>query len=295
MLVNVTSGGKSWQMNKTLRNNLSVLKKRVRDDWNFKIIISGDGMTRTGKSTMAAQVAQFLDPTFAENFKKRMIFSAKDLQNRAYKIGKYKALVYDEARNGLDSKSVMTGYTKKLIDFFAECGNLNQIIIIVLPDYFELEKSVAGTQSICLINCYPGPGFKRGYFDFYNKRGKKNLYIFGKKKLNYREIEEYYGGIPNKFGFKGKFTSFFPFNKEKYEKRKRKKLLEVKKIKKKSKNLKNKRANRYAKKLAKAVNLLNKQHDYTYKEIGKVIGYNTKAGVSVLLSKYLKGDKNGNS
>lgn len=206
--INIKSGGCSWKMHEKLIQNFKHIKINNVKDWDFKILISGDGMTRTGKSTIAAQAAQYFDPSFYRNWKERMIFDGQKLVKTAYEIGSNKALVYDEAREGLDSKKQMEKYTKNLLDFFSQCGNLNHIIIIVLPDFFELPKSIALTQSICLINCYARHGFQRGYFEFYNRKDKRYLFIKGSKYLDYSQ---------QKPSFKGTFTKYFPMDREEYE------------------------------------------------------------------------------
>ena len=70
--IEINNGNKKWMMHELLVNNLKLIKKHNTDDWDFKMLISGDGMTRTGKSTIAAQIAQYLDPTFGDNYKVKL-------------------------------------------------------------------------------------------------------------------------------------------------------------------------------------------------------------------------------
>jgi len=214
----ITSGKYVYNLHSLLKGNLDLIKKNNQNDWDFKMLISGDGMTRTGKSTLGTQIAQYLDPTFADNWKERMIFDGEKLIDTAYKIGRNKALVYDEAKAGLDSKKQMEQYTKRLLDFFSQCGNLNHLVIIILPEFFELPKSIAMTQSIFLINCYARNGFERGYFEFYNRKDKRYLYIKGTKYLDYTSQRP---------SFKGTFIDYIPFNRKEYETLKSKTLNEI--------------------------------------------------------------------
>ena len=131
-----------------------------------------------------------------------------------------KSIIYDEAREGLDSKKQMERYTKNLLDFFSQCGNLNLYIFIVLPDFFELPKSIAVVQTMFLINCHTKDGFERGYFEFYNRRSKKGLYIKGSRYLDYKSWKP---------SFKGTFTKFFPIPRKEYEERKTTKLAQLRK------------------------------------------------------------------
>lgn len=206
--IKITSGKHTWNIHKYLKANLDLLIENNNNDWDFKQLYSGDGMTRTGKSTLAFQCAQCQDPGFAENWREQVVFDGKKLKEVAYKIGKNKCIVYDEAREGLDSKKQMEKYTKNLLDFFSQCGNLNQMIHIVLPEYFDLPKGLAITQSIYLINCYARNGFDRGYFDFFNRVDKKFLYIKGQKFLDYKAQRP---------TFKGTFINWIPFDRQEYE------------------------------------------------------------------------------
>jgi hypothetical protein len=207
-------------MHELLTKNLDLIIENQNNDWDFKELISGDGMTRTGKSTIGFQCGQYQDENFAKNWKDQVIFDGNKLTETAYRVGKGKVLVYDEAREGLDSKKQMERYTKNLLDFFSQCGNLNHIIIIVLPEFFDLPKSIAITQSIFLINCYAKNGFDRGYFDFFNRKDKKFLYVKGQKFLDYKAQSP---------SFKGTFTKFIPFPREEYESLKNKTLHKLKK------------------------------------------------------------------
>lgn len=199
-------GNHNFKFHEVLHQNLMKLRKANRNDWDFKILVSGDGMTRTGKTTIASQIALVLDETTDLN---RVIFRGNKLIERSLEAGKNKAIIYDEAKEGLDSKKAMNSYSQKLTDYFSECGWLNQFLIVVLPEFFDLNKTVALNQSICLINCYARDGFNRGYFGFYNRKDKRYLYIKGKKYNNYQCQSP---------SFDGTFTKYFPFDLDEYNK-----------------------------------------------------------------------------
>lgn len=139
------------------------------------------------------------------------------------KLSKYKVVHYDEAMAGLDAKRAMESMQKDLLDFLAQAGQLNQFLILVLPDFFVLNKEIATNQSICLINCYTHSKdiFKRGYFGFYNIYGKNKLYYWGKKQGG-----DYWAVKPD---FTGDFTNYQVLDKPEYQARKRKALEDLKK------------------------------------------------------------------
>jgi len=216
--ITVKRNGMEFSFHKALSQNMDKLVKHQKDDWDFKVAISGDGATRTGKSTLGAQTCAYNDPTFIDNWKERIIFDGQKLIETAYKVPKGSWLMYDEAKEGLDSKKQMEKYVQNLLEFFSQCGNLNLGIVIILPEFFELPKSVAINQTICLMNCYARNGFQRGYFDFFSRNKKKYLYIKGQKFLDY--------GIQTP-SFRGTFVNWFPVDKEEYEDLKSKTLIKL--------------------------------------------------------------------
>jgi len=218
--IEVTKAGLKFKIHKALSENLDLIKENQKKDWDFKLAISGDGMTRTGKSTVAALICAYQDKEFVKNWKDRIIFDGGKLIEQAYKVPKGSWLMYDEAREGLDSRKQMERYTKNLLDFFSQCGNLNLGIVIVLPEFFELPKSIAINQTVCLINCFARNGFDRGYFDFFNRKDKRYLFVNGQKYLNYQA---------QKPSFRGTFNNWFPVNKAEYERLKNKTLNKIRK------------------------------------------------------------------
>ncbi len=209
-MIHIERGNHKYTYHKGLSENFQKLIKAVKNDWDFKILISGDGMTRTGKTTLATQTALYLDYTFNME---RVIFRGDKLIEKSLELGKKYgkgiAIVYDEAKEGLDSKKAMNTYSQRITDYFSECGWMNQFLIIVLPEFFDLNKTVALNQSICLINCYTKHNFQRGYFGFYNRRSKRYLYIKGKKWHDYS---------CQKPSFEGTFNKYFPLDIDTYNK-----------------------------------------------------------------------------
>jgi len=240
-----------YYMDGYLAENLVDIPKYLKESWDVVGIVSGHGKVRIGKSTMAMQIAYFLAWLLAggevvfgfdELKKKRIVlktikptkpvkfdldenvvFSADALQETAKKLfdkyGKNQVIVYDEGRQGLESKRAMENINKGMEDFFQECGSYGHVIIIVLPSFFKLHEDYAVARSLFLIDVFAKEGIKRGYFNFYNEKQKELLFHFGKKRL----------GVTAKYmsandSFWGRFTSWIPFDKKKYEDMKREEL-----------------------------------------------------------------------
>ena len=189
-----------YLMDNYLYDNMAVLKEAIRDDFDWVVLIVGD--PGVGKSVMAQQIAYYLDPTFNID---RITFDNVQYKKTALKLKPYSAIIYDEAKEGLDSKQALSLISKELTDFFAECRQLNLFHIIVLPNFFELNKSLAMSRSICLlrIRLYidkQAKKFRRGRWYFYDKERKNKLYLMGKKYEDYSVVQpNVYGSYANTY------------------------------------------------------------------------------------------------
>ena len=201
-----------YHMDNGLKRVLKSIAYNVPNDWDSVILISGSGMVRVGKSVLAQQVGYFLSVLLKTNWSvDNILFTGKDLIDKARTYPKNSVFVYDEARGELDTKKVMEDITKTLMDFFAECGMYNHVVIIVLPDYFDLPKGLAINRSELLLNVYRDRKvivddegddlveFKRGYFQGFHRQSKKRLYIIGKKNFNDYDSakRDFFGDFPN--------------------------------------------------------------------------------------------------
>lgn len=209
-MVKVTD--QDYYMDGYLQRNLDVLVKHIKKDWFFMILISGSGNVRVGKSVLAGQVAYYLSHKNGLKFTTNEYYmSGEEMMEKAINLPKNSAFVYDEAKGGLDSKRAMESITKNLLDFFAEAGQLNLIPIIVLPDFFDLKKEIAVTQSICLLNVYYSGEFERGYYSFFSSERKKELYFKGKY------FRSYFAAKPD---FRGRFSNHYVVDEGEYRKKK---------------------------------------------------------------------------
>lgn len=188
---------KQYYISNHLKNTLDSYCHNLKKDWDFVILVSGCGQVRVGKSVLAQQVAYYVAQKMNTPFDvSNMCFSSKELIEKAHKSPINSVLVYDEARNALDAKKTMRATTQELLDFFAECGQYNNVIILVLPDFFELNKGLALTRSRVLLDVYTknkkkfsNDGstvveFQRGYFRYFDFDKKRLLYLKGKERKN---------------------------------------------------------------------------------------------------------------
>ncbi len=227
-----------FYLDRWLKDNLDGIPGFIKKDWDLVGVVSGSGLVRSGKSTLAIQIAQFIAWRIAggeviadENGnmvkiippKKEVrfsldhvVFSPQELMEKARKFPMNSVFVYDEGRAGLDSKRAMESINKGMEDFFQECGVYNHVILIVLPDFFKLHYDYAITRSMFLINVGVDKKWNRGIFNFYNRNQKEWLFTLGKRKIG---SFGKYNAV--KSSFFGSFSSWSPFEKRLYDKKKK--------------------------------------------------------------------------
>ena len=200
-----------------LAENIDIWAKKIVDDMHFLCIISGNDQVGNGKSTLATHIGCYLTHRINELHgtnnvftADNMLFSAEDLETKSFKLPQYSVIVLDES-DDLKEHS-MKEISKKLRTYFRKCRQLNQILILITPSFFELNKFYALNRSHALINVKFTGEYNRGRFDFYGPTKKKLLYLKGKKEWDYDA---------HKYDFFGHFAGsyfFFP-NLEKETKR----------------------------------------------------------------------------
>ena len=208
----VTIGIHCYYMDGIHKSNLDIAKSVIKKDWDMVFVY--DGAEGSGKSVKAMQDAYYCDPTLNVD---RITFTPSEFRTAILTAKPYQAVVYDEAYTGMSSRATMSLINRTLISMLAEIRQRNLFVFVVMPCFFDLDKYVALWRARALIHVYTGDAFQRGFFRFYNRTRKKDLYINGKKYYNYNKPD------PN---FKGRFTNYYTVNEKEYRKKKRNSLLE---------------------------------------------------------------------
>ena len=204
-------------IDKTLSENLDIFAKNIVKDHHFLIIITGHDSVGNGKSTLSTHIGSYLtakinelynlNNTFTSN---NLVFKTRDLPEKSLVLPKYSVISSDEG-DDLTTHSLKEMMVN-LKRYFRKCRQLNQILILILPSFFELPKFFALSRSHALIDCRFYGHYQRGVFDLYSSRAKKLLYLRGKKDWNW-DIQ--------KPSFSGRFFgnyAFFPNVKEETKK-----------------------------------------------------------------------------
>jgi hypothetical protein len=168
-----------YYMSKNLMANLTYYKNTVinRDRDSFGVIDGGEGL---GKSTIAQQVAKFLD---IENklTMTQIVFDMESFKKAVIELPPRTAIIYDEARFSLASKRAMTTAVMELEQFMTECRQFNKFVILVLNSFYDLSRYGGVFRTKWLIHCYEKANHERlefdiGFFSFYNEANKKAMY-----------------------------------------------------------------------------------------------------------------------
>ena len=201
-----------FYMDGYLNKNLTTAKKIIKKDWDMVIVV--DGAEGSGKSVLSQQAAYFCDPTLNLD---RIVFTPNEFRKAIIKAKPYQAVIYDEAYTGLSARATMSMINRALVSMLAEIRQKNLFVFVVMPTFFDLDKYVALWRSRALINVYTGDNFERGFFKFFNKSRKKDLYINGKKYYNYNKPDA---------NFIGRFPNHYTVDEVAYKKKKRNSLLD---------------------------------------------------------------------
>lgn len=173
-----------------IRPELDKAKFRVlHRDLDFVFCI--DGEEGSGKSVLAMQLCKYLDPDFNID---RIVFNAdqfiKTIKDPNFKKGS--AVLLDEAYNAANSRAAMSEVNRSLIAVATEMRQKNLFVCIVLPSYFDLDKTLAIWRTRCLFHVYFSDDYKRGQYIVFPKNNKKDLYLKGKKNYNYYAVKSPY-------------------------------------------------------------------------------------------------------
>jgi len=221
-----------------LRNPLNTICYNIPKDWDFVTLVSGDRMTRVGKSILAQQMAAYMatvlqkmglneDAFGIDN----IYFDADVMMDECFKKNKYDIIIYDEGREGL-GKGKMGNNVQKILDFFAEAGQLNLIFIVVCPDFFELKEEISVGKAELLVNVYrvpvnkekdlmkdgnivPVTYFQRGQYEVYPRKRKSFLYD------RFRSVRSKNYNVNGKNALIGTFKNTYCVDAREYKNKKR--------------------------------------------------------------------------
>lgn len=216
MLIKVKGMEEPVYVDGFLYTKLMRIVDMIKKNWDAVILI--DGMEGSGKSTMGAQTGSVIASELKVPFTlENIVTDANSAMEKLEKMPDNSILMIDEASLVFSSKDTMKKEQRQLINVMQIIRQKNMVLIIVLPQFFELNKYIAVHRSLFLLHVYAdGAKKQRGRFAYFSTKTKNKLYVLGKKNFNSYDKP--------KANFRGRFTSWFPFDKEKYGEIKRQSL-----------------------------------------------------------------------
>lgn len=206
----IVTCGKNWEgedcqysIDNNLHKNLEHIKKIVTTkDFDFVMIVSG--LPGLGKSNFAINIAKFFDYNFTE---KNIAFTSDEFIELSNTLPRHSALILDESFASLNSKIGMSADFIRIVNHLQLIRQRNLFTILCLPNFFDLNKSIAIYRSSFLVVVYGKEFGDRGSFAIFGREEKKMLYILGQKYMNYQAVK------PN---FRGRFAKQKAISEEEY-------------------------------------------------------------------------------
>lgn len=195
-----------------LYTNLKVLAEVIKDDMTFLGIISSSTLeVGTGKSVFVQQLGEawihLVNTIHKENLTDlsmdNIVFKPKDLIERSFKVPRYSVIILDE----WEDAHYWSALGMSLRQFFRKCRQLNLFMLLIIPNFFQLPIVYAVTRSVFFIDVKFEGKFERGYFRFFSFAKKKDLYLFGKKTMDYDCVKP---------DFIGRFTKGYVVDEKEY-------------------------------------------------------------------------------
>lgn len=175
-----------------LYRDLSRLKERNKKGWDAVII--EDGNCGVGKSVKAICTDA---PILADKMSSiHITFDIDEFINicSTDKSKPFDVVILDEGHAGMNTSQAQKADFQRMMNLLMLVRQKNLYIIIVTQCFFELSKAIAIFRSNLLYHVTTNKNDKRGFFAAFGRKEKKDLYINGKKYLNYYATKHNYVG-----------------------------------------------------------------------------------------------------
>lgn len=210
-----------FSFNKNLASNLTYWRNAVlNQDMDCGIVV--DGPEGSGKSVFGFQVAKFMDREHTIDLDKQVCYYPEQFKEAVMSLPKGKAIIWDEARRGLNRRRSFSEHNLSITDMLAECRQHNLFLIIIMPSFYDMDMYAAVWRTRILLhvnykfdaNDIDTP-LRRGFFRFYTEEGKKRLFCNPDLRKQYE-----YPFLKNEC-FDGTFPHHYVVAEGEYRKRKR--------------------------------------------------------------------------
>lgn len=158
----------------------------VMDRTELDLPIAVSGYPGTGKSTLTIQLASFCDPTFNVS---RMCVETKDFIEAVKKAKPLQAVVLDESWEAFSSSQMRRELGRALYNLLNVVRQKRLYIFIIIPNFFDLSKSIALFRCRWLFHCYSPTFGDIGRVALFDQDTKHTLFIKGKPTEDYNVVK----------------------------------------------------------------------------------------------------------
>jgi len=118
---------------------INLLKKRLRQDWDIVLAITGE--EGSGKSTLGMLLGKLIDKRF--DFEKNVSFlpDEKEIRDEFTALKKYQCYVIDEAIRSLYKMNFMSNLQQMLVQMWATERYQNKATIMIIPRFKDLTEN----------------------------------------------------------------------------------------------------------------------------------------------------------
>lgn len=175
----------------TLSRELDNVKPMVmKGGWDYFALAAG--IPGSGKSTlMRTTIAPYLGKTLEDI---KIVFTADEFIEVSNSCPENSVIIVDEGFADWNSRQSTRNEFLKLINHAQLIRQKHLFILICLPNFFDLSKTIAIFRSSHLFVTYANNSGKRGYFLAFGRDKKRELFIKGSKYMDYNCVRANFVG-----------------------------------------------------------------------------------------------------
>ena len=141
-----------WDTIRIRRSWIDEWRGAIANDYDVAIMVTGP--VGTGKSTCSIGVAAEIDPTLtADTMPDHVAFTAEEFMTNIEKAHRGQAIVFDEAVRGMLSSDTFAADQKALTTALALVRAKNLVLILCVPDPFQIAKNFRARRAGWWIAC----------------------------------------------------------------------------------------------------------------------------------------------
>lgn len=180
-----------FSFNTRLWKNIELLRNATLNQ-DFDCVVLVDGNEGAGKSVFGMQVAYALDKYRSIDLDKQVCWYPEQVHEAITSLEPGRAIVWDEARRGLNRRRSTQDVNMEVTDLLAECRQNNLFLVVIMPSFYDMDMNVAVWRSRLLLHVWYDwdienreKPLSRGKFRMYSEKGKKRLYTDKNARMGY--------------------------------------------------------------------------------------------------------------